>query len=78
MNIFRSIEGALDCILHRRETPKVFSCATTTTESDNREYIKHFAPARLLSERCTLNHKVANPSVSLSSCTGMSLKMIKT
>ena len=54
------------------------SCATTTTESDNQEYFKHFAPARLLSERCTPFHKVAHPSVSLPSCTAMSLKMIKT
>ena len=30
-------------------------------------------PARLLSERCTLYHKVAHPSVSLPSCIGMSL-----
>ena len=30
------------------------------------------------SERCTHCHKVAHPSVSLPSCTGMSLKMIKT
>ena len=43
-----------------------------------------FAPARLPSERCTIlkhknnMHKVAHPSVSLPSCTGMSLKMIKT
>ena len=54
------------------------SCATTTTESDNQEYFKHFAPARLLSERCTLFPKVAHPSVSLPPCTGMSLKIIKT
>ena len=39
---------------------------------------KHFAPARLLSERCTIFHKVAHPSVSLPSYTRMSLKMIKT
>ena len=45
---------------------------------ENHEYFKHFAPARPLSERCTLHDKVAHPSVSLPSCTGMSLKMIKT
>ena len=38
---------------------------TTKTESDNQEYLKQFAPARLLSERCTLYHKVAHPRVSL-------------
>ena len=66
------------CLLHRRETPQVFSCETTTAESDSQEYFKHFAPTRLLSERCTHCHKVAHPSVSLPSCTGMLLKMIKT
>ena len=55
------------------------SCATTTTrESDNQEHFKHFTPASLLLERCTIFHKVAHSSVSLPSCTGMSLKMIKT
>ena len=54
------------------------SCGTTTAESDSQEYFKHFAPARLLSEICTHCHKVVHPSVSLPSCTGMSLKMIKT
>ena len=59
-------------------TTLVFSCATTTTESDNQEYFKHFAPSRLLSERCILYDKVAHPRVSMPSCTGMSFKMIKT
>ena len=53
-------------------------CATTTTESDNQVYFKHFEPARLVSERCTIFHKVVHPSVFLPSCTGMSLKIIKT
>ena len=60
------------CLLHRCKTLKVFSWAITTTESDNEEHFKHFAPTRLLSERCTLYHKVAHPSVPLPSCTGMS------
>ena len=61
-----------------RNTLSIFLRNNTTTESDNQEYFKHFAPARLPSERCTIIHKVAHPSVSLPSCTGMSLKMIKT
>ena len=47
-------------------------------QNQSQEYFKHFAPARLLSEICTHCHTVAHPSVSLPSCTGMLLKMIKT
>ena len=43
----------------------------------SQENVKHFAPARLLSQRCIFYQKVAHPSVSLLSCTGMSLKWRK-
>ena len=59
--------------LGRREILEIFSCTTTTTESDNQEYFKRFAPVKLMSEKCIYNQKVAHPRVSLPFCAGMSL-----
>ena len=58
-----------------RNTWSIFLCNNNNNRIRQSRIFQALRACQILSERCTIFHKVAHPSVSLPSCTGMSLKM---